>query len=62
MKHFIKLLFLISLISGSCTRPKTDQILWHQEPLTIVKPESEGFSSERLTRIDSLFRGICDRA
>jgi CubicO group peptidase (beta-lactamase class C family) len=53
-------LLLFALLLGSCDSIK-NQSSWRKEPLTTAKPESQGFSSERLGRIDSLFQKLVDQ-
>lgn len=54
------ILLLFALLLGSCDSTK-NQSSWSKEPLTTAKPESQGFSSERLGRIDSLFQKFVDQ-
>jgi CubicO group peptidase (beta-lactamase class C family) len=54
------ILLLFALLLGSCDSTKNESS-WRKEPLTTAKPESQGFSSERLGRIDSLFQKFVDQ-
>jgi len=55
------ILLLIALLPGSCDSLQKDRLDWQKKPLEIGKPESVGFSSERLRRIDTLFQEYVDQ-
>jgi len=55
------ILLLLALLLGSCDSTQKNQSSWQKEPLTTGKPESQGFSSERLGRIDSLFQEFVEQ-
>jgi len=54
------ILLFIALLFGSCDSTQKIQSSWRKEPLTIGKPESQGFSSDRLKRIDLLFQQLVE--
>lgn len=60
MMRSSSILLFIALLLGSCDSTK-NQSSWRKESLTTAKPESQGFSSERLGRIDSLFQKFVDQ-
>jgi CubicO group peptidase (beta-lactamase class C family) len=55
------ILLFIALLLGSCDSTQKIQTSWQKKPLTIGKPESQGFSSERLRRIDLLFHEFVEQ-
>jgi CubicO group peptidase (beta-lactamase class C family) len=55
------LLLLAALLLGSCNSTQKDRLAWHKKPLAMAAPESAGFSSERLKRIDQLFQEYVDQ-
>jgi CubicO group peptidase (beta-lactamase class C family) len=55
------ILLLVALLLGSCDSMQKDRLAWHKKPLVMAKPESAGFSSERLQRIDTMFRTFVDQ-
>jgi CubicO group peptidase (beta-lactamase class C family) len=50
------ILLLVATLLISCNSRQKDPVAWKKAPLTITRPESAGFSSGRLQRIDTLFR------
>jgi CubicO group peptidase (beta-lactamase class C family) len=52
------LLLVIILLLGSCNSIQKDPQSWKSNSLVTANPESAGFSSERLQRIDSLFQRL----
>jgi CubicO group peptidase (beta-lactamase class C family) len=55
------ILLLVALLLGSCDSMQKDRLAWQKKPLVMAKPESAGFSSERLQRIDTMFRTFVDQ-
>jgi CubicO group peptidase (beta-lactamase class C family) len=54
-------LLFFALLLVSCDATRKDAVAWHKKPLAIAAPESAGFSSERLQRIDTVFRKFVDQ-
>jgi CubicO group peptidase (beta-lactamase class C family) len=50
------ILLLLLFLLASCDSMQKDRQAWQKKPLAITRPESAGFSSERLGRIDSVFQ------
>ncbi|MBE0655359.1 MAG: beta-lactamase family protein, partial [Bacteroidales bacterium] len=61
MNRTVNWLLLMALLLGSCESAQKDKLSWQKEPLTIASPESQGFSSERLGRVDHLFQEFVDQ-
>jgi CubicO group peptidase (beta-lactamase class C family) len=55
------ILLLVALLLGSCDSMQKDRLAWQKKPLVMAKPESAGFSSGRLQRIDTMFRTFVDQ-
>ena len=60
MKRFCFLLLISLAVLISCGPADKDPDNWRNEPLSPAIPESQGFSSERLDRIDTLFQNYID--
>jgi CubicO group peptidase (beta-lactamase class C family) len=60
IRHSIPLL-LFALLLGSCDSLQKDPLAWKKKPLVMAGPESAGFSSQRLQRIDSVFGKFVDQ-
>jgi len=58
-KSHIFLLF--ALLLGSCDSIQKDRQTWQKKSLAMATPESAGLSSERLQRIDTMFRTFVDQ-
>jgi CubicO group peptidase (beta-lactamase class C family) len=61
MIRYSNTILFFALLLGSCNSMQKDQPIWYKKPLTMATPESEGFSSERLLRIDHLFQNYVDQ-
>jgi len=55
------ILVLLALLLSLCDPKHNVGFSWQKEPLTIVQPESQGFSSQRLLRIDSVLQEFIDQ-
>jgi len=55
------ILLLITLLTASCGSMQKNRLAWYKKSLVLAKPESAGFSSERLQRIDQLFQEYVDQ-
>ena len=55
------ILLLLPFLLASCNSAQKDPLAWKKQPLETAKPESAGFSSERLQRIDTLFQEYADQ-
>ena len=55
------ILLLFALLLASCEPGQKDMLAWQKKPLAAANPESAGFSSQRLGRIDSVFQKFVDQ-